>query len=305
MANGIPSVDELMKQNDQRAMRALEQQYNQANSAIEKETNDGLRALNNQYNIKLKAMHTKFKGERDPEKKSAIKKQMIDIRTQFMGKTQAFKDKSYPARRDLTTAAKTEIQKLQSANSKRNLQLQTIRQLAQAGLMNKDAAKKAEYKMVGINWEPPKSQVATLEAEKTAIEDDLRDTREILKRYKAETFWKKGRIKDPVTDKWRNATEEEKTGVKALEAREDQLTADYQSLLMRADPRFRTTIERDRRNRAASKALTGGTRPNLETSIRSTIDKQSKGKRKPITQYSKSRNQTRISYDGGKTWQTQ
>lgn len=148
----IPSVDELLKQKDQRTMRTLQQQYNQANAAIEKESNDGLRALNNQYNIRLKAMHAKFKSERDPEKRSAIEKQMIDIRTQFTGKAQALKDKFFPARRDLKTAVDAEIQKIQRSVEQRNLRLQIIRQhIAEGRITDPAVALQAEYKLLGID----------------------------------------------------------------------------------------------------------------------------------------------------------
>jgi uncharacterized protein (DUF1015 family) len=79
------------------AAQQLKQQFDRAAGEIKLQIDDEQRAINNQFRIRQQAMRVKFDAERDPQKKSAIEKQMADIKTQFEGKLQAVRDKHHPA----------------------------------------------------------------------------------------------------------------------------------------------------------------------------------------------------------------
>jgi predicted transcriptional regulator len=279
-----PLANDLLAQMSKRAIKSVNEKYAPGFQQIQTALNYEIQNVTKQFDIKQQDMYRLFTSESDPDRKKAIESRMLTAKNAAQAKISALQNKQQPAIDELNAAMRQEIQGVQRKATEKDIALQTIKGLVQDGRMDAVQAKKAEYKMVGINWEPPKSQVATLEQEKTAIEDDLRDVTKLLTGYDykpgagMQTFGitPYGKFTDPITGKKRKATKEEAAQFKQLEERKRQLTKDYQNLLMQSDPRFRTTIERDRRNREASKALTGGARPNLETAIRSTIGKETR-----------------------------
>lgn len=281
--NTIPSVDSLIQRQDKQAVQQLQQKFSQASSQIDRVANDAKQAISNQFRIRQADFRRKFNAEKDPDRKQAIEDQMLSAKSAATGKIQAIDDKHAPARRELQTAMNVEAQKLKGAAQQRRVQLQTIRQLEQANLMDATHAKKAAYKLAGINWEPPKQQI---EQAKTAIETDLRGLRAIIKAYdykpKAgmQTFGVTpyGKLTDPITGKIRKATKEDAEQIQLLKKREGQLVENLQNLYMQSDPRFRMPIERAQQWAEASKALAGGDRSNIETAILDKLGKQNKGK---------------------------
>ena len=212
---------------------------------------------------------------------------MLTAKNAAQARIADIQSKQQPAADQINAARQQDIQKLQRSMAEKNIALQTIKGLVQSGHMDPIQAKKAEYKMVGVNWEPPKSQVATLEQEKAALGRDIRAISKVLEDYGHSNTWFRrktfasdphGRITDMTTGKKRAATKEETEEIEQLKKMYAQKVNDYQAALMQLDPRFKSTIERDRQNREASDTLTGGEQPNLETGIRSAVDKQNKGK---------------------------
>ena len=321
--NEPPSVDMIIQQQDKQTIQRLQQQFNQASGVIKQQVDDEKQAILNQYLIRNADMKRKYDAETDPQRKQSILDQTLSIKSQVTGKIQELNDKFLPANRELETVMNTEMQKVQQASAQRDFRLQTIRQLVQAGNMDPIQAKKAEYKMMGIDWEPPARQSPTTQL--SELRAKITDIDKVLKRYtpsKERTLLKnKGQwwgkdtatYLDPITGETRKLDPdkpEDQNIITQMDtlAKEGMVArAQHQALLL-ASPEFRTYAEKKAIWDDAQTVVTGkdtGKVP-LKESIVIAKGKpeapQSVGQ-DVIRQRNKKTGQIRISYDGGKTWQ--
>jgi len=265
--NEPPSVDMIIQQQDKQTIQRLQQQFNQASGVIKQQVDDEKQAILNQYLIRNADMKRKYDAETDPQRKQSILDQTLSIKSQVTGKIQELNDKFLPANRELETVMNTEMQKVQQASAQRDFRLQTIRQLVQAGNMDPIQAKKAEYKMMGIDWEPPARQSPTTQL--SELRARIAGMNSELKRYTPATsgagiltLAKKATYLDPMTGETRNLDpfkSEDRaiiTQMDALAKERNTTMMQHQALLM-ASPEFRTYAEKKAIWDAAEATMTG------------------------------------------------
>lgn len=321
----MPSVDEVIEQNNKQAAQQLQQQYKQAQGLIDRQIAQGRQAILNQYEIRRNDMKRKYDAEADPKRKQTILDQTMSARSQTMAKIQALMDKHAPEKQNLDTQMQAEVQKLTRQAEIRNTRLQAIRDLTASGIITDPAVvQQAEYKAaygVDIPLARFKQQGPSPEAKKAQLVRDIRNLDASLERFtpgQAGLFRNiipggkpfraiKPTYIDPVTGEERKL-EPDDPGDAAiisqmnnlLKARED-LRSQYQNIILMENPSFRAAIEKTQRFNAAKKQVTGKAGGHIEASIRKQIGKPIK----TIVQRNTRTGQVRMSNDGGKTWQIQ
>lgn len=313
-----PSVDTVIQQNDKQTLRQLQQQFSQASGIIKQQIDDGRRAILNQYEIKRTDMKRQYDAEVDPKRKQSILDQTLSLKSQVMGKIKALDDEFLPANRELETTMNNEMQKIQQASQQRDFRLQTIRQLVQAGSMDPVKAKQAEYKMIGIDWEPPSRQSPTTQL--SELRAKITDIDKVLKRYTPSksgegvfTIGRKATYVDPITGEKRKldpGKPEDQTIITQMDslAEEGRLARSQHQAILLASPEFRTYAEKKAIWDDAKAVVTGKdtAKAPLKESIIIAKGKPSAPQsigQNVIRQQNKKTGQIRNSYDGGKTWQ--
>ena len=293
----IPSIDEVIEQNDKQATQQLQQQYKQAQGLIDRQIAQGRQAILNQYEIRRSDMRRKYDAETDPKRKQSILDQTMSAKSQAMAKIQALNDKHAPEKQELDTQMQSEVQKLTQQAGMRNFRLQTIRQLVQDGSMDPIKAKKAEYKMIGIDWAPPRQQ-QTSKARKTQLVTDIRNIDARLKQYTPGQTgsWLniipggkpfedvKPIIVDPFTGEERKLDPKNEEDAQIIEdmrnmnvARENMIN-ELQDIYIAENPALAKQIKDTQLFKDAAKIVANGGRLNIEGSIRKKIGEQNKGK---------------------------
>jgi hypothetical protein len=276
----IPSVDDIIQMNDRQSVKQLQTQFKQTESQIDQQISYERQAILNQYEIKNADMKRRYDAA-PAEKKQAILDQTLSFKSQALAKIQAINDKYAPAKDNLNKTLEAEMQKISQAAQIRNFRLQTVRQLVQAGHMDATHAKQAEYKLVGIDWRPPKSS----RSEKAQLVTDIGNLDKMLERFTpgdtGEGIFNlrtKPTYLDPVTGETRklNPKNEADAAIigqmnNLIKARED-LRKKYQQTLLMENPSFRAAIEKNEQFRKAKAAHMSGT-GNIETAVRQEVGK--------------------------------
>ena len=314
----MPSIDEVIEQNNEQAAQRLQQQYKQAKGLIDKQIEYGRQAILNQYEIKRIDMKRKHSAEADPKRKQAILDQTLSVKSQTEAKIQALTDKHAPENQELDARMQAEVQKLTQQAQMRSVRLQAIRDASSAGIITDPAVvQQAEYNAaygVTIPLSRFKSQSPSPKERKAQLATDIRSLTNRLERFSpSEKHWH-GTTRSTFVD---DTTGEERTldqndpndaviieNMKALSTARDDMVKELQSIYIAESPTLRKQLEDIQRYRDAKKIAANGGSLNIEGSIRKQIGEQNKGK-KTITQRNKKTGQTRVSNDGGKTWQIQ
>ena len=270
MANNIPSVDDIIQQRDKQIMQQLQQRHSQVAGDIKQRSEDEKRSIRSRHAFAVANLKRQYDAEKDPGRKQTILNQKKTLEFQSMSKLTDIDNKYLPENRELETAMKIEMQKIQQANTKRNFRLQTIRQLTQAGVItNPYLAQQAEYKALGIDI--PLSALQPQESaqrQKAQMVTDIRNLDATLERYTQARIVKWGRdVKpsylDPTTGETRKLNQkdaEDKAIIDQMDSliqARKELRAKYQQTLLNENPAYRTAIEAQQDFSAASKTMTG------------------------------------------------
>jgi hypothetical protein len=285
----IPSVDNIIKTNDENRARQLQAQFSQAEGGINRQIGYETQAITRQYEIKRADMRRKYDAA-DPEKKKSILDQTHSLRSQTMAKLQAINDKYTPAKDELGKTLEIEMQKIAQENQQRNFRLQNIRQLVQAGHMDATEAKKAEYKLIGINWQPPKT--ASPEAKKAQLVRDIKTIDARLAKFtpgdSGEGIWNlksNPKYVDPFTGEERKLNPKNENDaliikdMRNLNIARTDLINELQNTLISENPTIKARLDRINQFKTASEQAKNGGRSNIETAIRNEIGNQNKNKR--------------------------
>jgi len=278
MANNIPSVDDIIQQRDKQITQQLQQRYNQVAGGIKQRSEDEKRSIRSRHAFAVANLKRQYDAEKDPGRKQTILNQKITLEYQSMSKLADIDNKYLPENRELETAMKIEMQKIQQANAKRDFEIQLIRKHTAEGRFRSNAlARQAEYKALGIDVPlselQPQERQQSPSAQLSQLKTKIDNIDEILTRYtpsKERTirdviWWGKSaaKIKDPLTGEERklNPDNEEDQAIAAnmdkLMEEGRTLRAQHQAILL-ASPEFRTYAEQVEVWENAKKTINGG-----------------------------------------------
>jgi len=280
----------LIDQNHKQQMELLQQQRTEEQTNITRDTNNRLRMLEREYAIREQALKRKWdatpRRQRDEESYQQEWQEYNDLMKNFQIKASGIQGKIQPDLKDLEAKWGLIEQKAEADRAQRIEYIQLIRQLQEQGIIsNPAAATKAQFQIAGINLpmtafqQPdPTEELVRLGMQATNLEKQGKyQTADAVRRRMAEIT---GKVSPDIVRGTKAATR-----LSGLEGRRKKRQVEKEGPGTLAEGIIQVK----------NKTLGAGKYAFMP---RSKAEKE-----KPIYQKSRTTGQTRVSYDGGKTWQ--
>ena len=267
----LPSVDQIIQQNDKQMMQRLQKEFTKVASEVRQQVEDDKRSIRSKHMFAEANLKRQWDAEKDPGRKQTLLNQKKTLESQTLSKLADVDNKYFPTNRSMKQAYDTEIQKLQQAAQKRDFELQVLRK--NVGNFKSNAlARQAEYKAIGIDV--PLSQLEVKpnpEQRKAMLVRDIKNLDEMLDRFtpvrdrtliKDKGIWwgtTGGDYIDPITGEERKLDPEKPEDkviidkMNALIEQRENLRGKLQELYLQI-PEYRQVIQ-DQQNRRNAKNI--------------------------------------------------
>lgn len=276
------NLQRLIDQQRTQQMDLVNSQFNKAMDELKATAKNEIDALNNQYKIQQNLFRARWGALPRTEEGQSRRRSLFDqwqrVRAQFEGRLQAITDKIEPSRKEIELAKTEAGKKLQRRFDTQDTQIATVQALVNRGILQPGVGLQQELGIIGVDI--PLSQLIargpSLEQQKSALEDDIRDMKALVaerfvppvKHGFFEGFYKRhtGRglsMKDPITGKVREldpAKADDKRMIETFNAIQERLKnaeIEYGNILAKANPAIQSVIERRNARLKAMKALRG------------------------------------------------
>jgi len=280
----------LINQNHKQQMELLQRQRTEEQTNITRDTNNRLRMLKREYAIREQALKRKWEtpGRRQQDTKSHQQEwqEYNDLMMNYQIKASAIQGKIQPDLKDLEAKWGSIEQKVEADRAQRIEHIQLIRQLQEQGIIsNPAAAIKAQFQIAGIDLpmtafqQPdPTEELAKLGTQVINLEEQGKyQSADAIRRQMAEIT---GKVSPDIVRGTKTATR-----LSGLESR-----------------RKRRQVEKEGPGTLAEGIIQIKNKT-LGAGKYASIPRPTAKKEKPIYQKNRTTGQTRVSYDGGKTWQ--
>jgi len=286
--NQLGNIDPLNILEDQynRAIQQLNVNFDQQRQLVIRKPDNQINILKQQYDIEVNALRRKFesvpKSQRGVEFLQRTRNELNGLNKKYAMREAQIRGKVRPDLQDLEAVKQQQLQQLQIQRAEKIIRFNNIKELVEKGIITDPyAALKEQYEIVGYN-------IPTSEFQP-------RSFREIARENIAQAF---------------HAMEKgDKSGAQAILQQNEGILAQLppdEATAFRKSARL-STLELRRKKRGpeepgtfAEKVAEAKPKPSVAGRFGTPLS----AKQKPIYQRNKTTGETRVSYDGGRTWQT-